>query len=181
MPCGKNKEILKFSISSFSSFILDYLLFSLMMFFMPHTAVYLLLANISARAVSAFYNYSMNCRFVFHTKRKAKTAAHYFALAGFLLIMNNLILEMFTQVFCLSVYPAKFLTECILFIFSWLIQKFVIFGKEKNSEARAITDRKVKICLLEDTAMRIFTGGKVKVYPFGHPATHALTGGKAKV
>lgn len=156
------RDILKFTFSSLASFLLDYVLFSLMMFFMPHTAVYTFLANIAARAVSAFYNYSMNCRFVFHTKRKAKTAAHYFALAGFILIMNNLILGMFTQVFHLSVYPAKLLTECILFIFSWLIQKFVIFRKEKNSEARAFTDRKVKVCLLRDTTMRIFTGGKVK-------------------
>lgn len=124
------KDILKFTFSSFSSFLLDYLLFSLMLFFMPHTAVYTLLANIAARAVSAFYNYSMNCRFVFRTVRKAKTAVHYFALAGFLLIMNNLILEIFTQVFQISVYPAKLLTECILFIFSWLIQKFVIFRKK---------------------------------------------------
>ena len=157
------KDILKFTVSSFSGFVLDYLLFSVMMFFMPHTAVYTLLANIAARAVSAFYNYSMNCRFVFHTKRKAKTAAHYFALAGFLLMMNNLILGMFTQVFHLSVYPAKLLTECILFLFSWLIQKFVIFRKEKNSEARIFTDRKFRVCLSGDTAMPIFTSGKAKL------------------
>lgn len=123
------KDILKFTFSSLSSFVLDYLLFSLLMFIMPHTVVYTLLANIAARAVSAFYNYSMNCRFVFHTKRKAKTAVHYFALAGLILIMNNLILGMFTQVFHIPVYPAKLLTECILFVFSWLIQKFVIFRK----------------------------------------------------
>lgn len=157
------KDILKFTFSSFSSFVLDYLLFSLLLLFMPHTAVYTLFANVTARAVSAFYIYSMNCRFVFRTKRKAKTAVHYFALAGFVLIMNNLILGMFTQVFGVSVYPAKLLTECILFIFSWLIQKFVIFRKEKNSEVYVFTDRKVKACLLGDTAMRILTGGKVKV------------------
>ena len=141
------KDILKFSFSSFSGFLLDYLLFSLLLFFMPHTAVYTLLANIAARAGSAFYNYSMNCRFVFHTKRKAKTAAGYFALAGVILMMNNLILGIFTQVFSISVYPAKLLTECILFVFSWLIQKLVIFRKEKNSKARILTDRKVKVCL----------------------------------
>lgn len=48
------KDILKFTFSSFSGFVLDYLLFSLMMFFLSHTAVYTLLANIAARAVSAF-------------------------------------------------------------------------------------------------------------------------------
>lgn len=157
------KDILKFTCSSLLSFVLDYLLFSLLIFFMPHTAVYMLLANVAARAASAFYNYSMNCRFVFHTKRKAKTAVHYFALADVILIMNNLILGMFTQVFCISVYPAKLLTECILFIFSWLIQRLVIFRKEKNLEGRG------------------FTGVKVKAYPDGYSAAYAFTGGKARI
>ncbi len=121
------KDILKFTLSSFSSFVLDYLLFSLLMIFMPHTAMYALFANMAARIVSAFYNYSMNCRFVFHTERRVKTTIHYFALAGFILAMNNLILEMFVQVFRVSVYPAKLLTECILFILSWAVQNGVIF------------------------------------------------------
>ena len=157
------KDILKFTFSSFSSFVLDYLLFSLLTLFMPHTVVYTLLANIAARIVSAFYNYSMNCRFVFHTKRKAKTAVHYFALAGVILIMNNLILEIFTQIFYISIYPGKLLTECILFIFSWLIQKFVIFRKEKTSEARIFVNRKVKVCLLGHTTIHILMSGKAKV------------------
>lgn len=130
------KDILKFTCSSLSSFVLDYLLFSLLLFLVPHTAALVLLANITARAVSAFYNYSMNCRFVFHTKQRAKTAVGYFALAGFLLIMNNLVLGMLTQAFHLSVYPAKLLTECVLFAFSWLMQRLVIFRK-KNVKALA--------------------------------------------
>lgn len=125
------KDILKFTLSSFSSFVLDYLLFSLLMIFMPYTAIYALFANIAARIVSAFYNYSMNCRFVFHTNRSVKTTVHYFALAGVILVMNNLILEMFVQAFRVSVYPAKLLTECLLFILSWLVQNLVIFRKEK--------------------------------------------------
>lgn len=180
MPCGKNKEILKFTFSSFSSFVLDYLLFSLLLFFMPHTAVNTLLANMTARAVSAFYNYSMNCRFVFHTKRKVKTAVHYFALAGCILLLNNLILEMLTQVFHMSVYPAKLLTECILFVFSWLIQKFVIFRKEKNADDRNSTDGKNETCSSRHSKIYNLTSEKDKASPFGHSKAHALTGGKEK-
>lgn len=157
------KDILKFTFSSFISFILDYLLFSLLLFFMPHTAGYTFLANIAARAVSAFYNYSMNCRFVFHTKRKARTAANYFALADFILIMNNLILGMLTQAFHISVYPAKLLTECILFICSWLIQKFVIFQKEKHSEVCIFRARKDKGCSSGRTVIHVLVGGKAKI------------------
>ena len=124
-------DMIKFTLSSFSSFILDYLLFFLFIFFLPKTAVYVLLANVTARMISAFYNYSMNCRFVFHTNQKMGTMIRYFFLAGFILIMNNLILEIFVQVLHMSVYPAKLLTECLLFALSWIIQKYMIFRKDK--------------------------------------------------
>lgn len=131
------KEILKFTLSSLSSFLLDYLLFSLLMLFLPHTAAAILLANIAARIVSAFYNYSMNCRFVFHADQRMGETAGYFALAGFVLVMNNLILEGFVQIFHMPVHPAKLLTESLLFLLSWLIQKHIIFYSLTDRKARA--------------------------------------------
>lgn len=53
----------------------------------------------------------------------------YFALACLILVMNNLFLELFVQVFHMSVYPAKLLTECLLFVLSWVVQRYVIFQK----------------------------------------------------
>ena len=126
------KDIIKFSLSSLSSFVLDYILFTAIMLIVPHTAGWVLGANVSARVISAMYNYSMNCRFVFREKRRLGTALQYFALAGFILIMNNLILEFFTQILDMSVYPAKLLTECMLFVMSWLIQNFIIFRKGRT-------------------------------------------------
>ena len=79
-----------------------------------------------------FYNYSMNCRFVFHTKRKISTATHYFALAVVVLIMNNFILETFVQVLHFSVYPAKLMTEVSLFLVSWFVQKYFIFKRNDS-------------------------------------------------
>lgn len=131
------KDILKFTLCSFSSFLVDYLLFFILMICLPHTGGWVFTANILARAVSAFYNYSMNCRFVFHTDRKAGTAVHYFALAVFIFVMNNVALEMLVQVFHFSVYPAKLFTECLLFFLSWLIQSIVIFRKEKGLGMKA--------------------------------------------
>lgn len=126
------KDILKFTISSFSSFILDYFLFAILMVFLPHTAAFILAANIFARCVSAFYNYSINCCFVFHAKRKTATAASYFGLAVFILVMNNLILEFLVQICQIPVYPAKMITECALFFLSWLVQNCLIFKKESK-------------------------------------------------
>lgn len=123
------KDILKFTLSSLSSFLLDYVLFALLMLFLPHTALPVLFANIAARLFSAFYNYSMNCRFVFHTDRKLRTAAEYFCLAAVILTLNNVILEWLVQWCGVPVYPAKLMTECILFLVSWLVQRCMIFKK----------------------------------------------------
>lgn len=129
------KDILKFTASSFSSFVLDYLLFSLLMLVFPHHALWILGANVLARIVSAYYNYTMNCSFVFHRTRQVKTAVQYFMLAAFILCMNNVILEGFTQIAGFSVYPAKLCTECLLFGISWLVQKLFIFRRENGSPA----------------------------------------------
>lgn len=125
------RNLLKFSMSSFSSFLLDYLLFVIFTAVFPSSAAGVLGANIGARVLSAVYNYMMNCRFVFHEKKSVKTGSEYLGLAGIILILNNLILEFLTVVFRIPVYPAKILTEITLFLISWLVQGKVIFRKRE--------------------------------------------------
>lgn len=71
------------------------------------------------------------CIVLRHTQNLGKGAA-YFALAGFILVMNNLILELFVQILRIPVYSAKLLTEFLLFVMSWLVQEHVIFRKGKR-------------------------------------------------
>ena len=67
----------------------------------------------------------------------------YFELAAFILVMNNIILEALTQLVHVPVYPAKILTECTLFLISWLVQNFLIFPRDPEkhllSERRSRT------------------------------------------
>jgi putative flippase GtrA len=126
------KNIIKFSISSLSSFMLDYLLFSLMIFVMTATPVNILIANISARIISAIYNYCMNCKFVFKENRRFRSALDYLLLALFILVLNNILLEYLTQFANLSSYISKLITECTLFVLSWLVQNFIIFRKMRK-------------------------------------------------
>ena len=128
------KDLLKFTLSSFSSFVLDYLLFVFFVLCLPHTAMFVLEANILARMVSAFYNYCMNCYFVFHKEKKIGTAVQYFELAAFILVMNNIVLETLTQILGMPVYPAKILTECTLFLISWAVQNFLIFPRDTGKK-----------------------------------------------
>ena len=69
----------------------------------------------------------MNCSLVFREKQSVKTAVDYVALAALILFLNNILLHVFLSVFRIPVYPAKILTECTLFLISWVIQKKLIF------------------------------------------------------
>jgi glycosyltransferase involved in cell wall biosynthesis len=68
------RKIFLFALSSFSGFLIDYVLFSLMTLFLPHTAYYLLADNIIARMVSGYCNYRINCTLVFREKSSTSTA-----------------------------------------------------------------------------------------------------------
>ena len=125
-------QLLKFTFVSFSSFLLDYALFVLFTLFLPKVAVGVMAANIRARILSGGYNYMMNCRMVFHEKQSVKTAADYVALAALILFLNNILLQFFLSVLKIPVYPAKILTECTLFLISWVIQKKLIFGRKRE-------------------------------------------------
>ena len=122
------KEILKFSLSSLIGFFLDYGIYSLLVLVTEN----LLLSNIAARMVSASVNFTINRRFVFHKKGgTVKAAVEYFLLAASILILNTALLELMVNAWGVHPMLGKILTEISLFFFSWLVQKFVIFRKER--------------------------------------------------
>ena len=123
------KEILKFSASSFVSFLIDYGLFCL---FSSLTGI-LTLSNVLARIFSSIVNYTLNKKFVFCSQEKTtESAVKYFLLAGVILLCNTLILKGFS-VIGVNGYLAKILTEILMFICSYLIQHKFIFRKEHVS------------------------------------------------
>ena len=124
----KEKEIFKFSFSSLISFIIDYSLYTIVIMISNNT----ILSNILARIISSIVNYVLNKRIVFKSKNsKVIEIIKYYSLAVVILIVNTLILKLLSN----YIYPliAKLLTELILFIISFIIQKKYIFkGSDKN-------------------------------------------------
>lgn len=121
------RDILKFSMFSLSSFFLDYILFCIMMIFFTPASLHVFVANILARIISGSYNYLMNCKFVFHSRANTKTAMQYLLLAVCILAVNSIFLQTYTVLFHIPVFGAKILTEISLFIFSFLVQRKMIF------------------------------------------------------
>lgn len=127
------KEILKFSASSFISFMVDYGLYSLLLLLTGNLTV----SNISARIVSATVNYTVNRKLVFQSKDGvAQSAVQYMLLAAVILAGNTLLLNVLADILGMNRYFAKLLAELLFAAISWLIQHFVIFRmKTEGKEA----------------------------------------------
>ncbi|MHC1722701.1 MAG: GtrA family protein [Aminipila sp.] len=124
------KDIIKFSFSSGIGFLIDYILYSILIIATQGLPVNLSIgiSNISARIVSAMINYIINRKFVFKDDGNVlKTATQYAILAFVILILNTLLLSLLVDTFIPNRFIAKIIVELILFLFSCFAQKKVIF------------------------------------------------------
>ncbi len=128
------REIIRFSASSLISFCIDYALFCMF------SGVFgiLSVANITARIFSSTANYAMNRRFVFGSCAPVKKSmTQYFALAALVLLCNTALLTLIVGLTPINRYVAKMITECVMFVFSWAVQKTMIF-KTKAAEGSKV-------------------------------------------
>jgi len=131
------KGILKFALSSFVSFIIDYGLYSILITITSglDSIIVVPLVNVIARIVSSTINFNINKRLVFkNNDNLLKTSIQYFTLVAVILFGNTILLSILVNDLFINKYLAKILTECIFFTLSWLIQRFIIF--RKKSEVR---------------------------------------------
>ncbi|MEA4815974.1 MAG: bifunctional glycosyltransferase family 2/GtrA family protein [Lachnospiraceae bacterium] len=133
------REIIKFAASSFTGFIVDYGMYSLLIILTGGlgTSLSVPLSNVLARITSASVNYAINKRYVFKSEESvAKTAAQYFALAACILFGNTILLSYLVNSLHVNKFVGKMATEIIFFTLSWIAQKFIIFKKKTiNPEA----------------------------------------------
>jgi glycosyltransferase involved in cell wall biosynthesis len=124
-------EIFKFAASSFTGFVVDYSLYSLMVLLTAGLgAASVPLSNVTARIVSATVNFTINKKLVFKSDASTlRTGAQYFALAACILAGNTLLLSWMVNGLGVNRFAGKIVTELTFFTLSWLAQKFIIFRK----------------------------------------------------
>ena len=146
------REILRFSASSFASFIVDYGMYALLLAVMgwlanssSATAVGIALAyglvisNVGARLVSSVFNYIVNRRLVFRSKASVgKSAMQYFLLAALVLAGNTVVLQILVDTLGINSLIAKVLTEIMFFFISWTVQRYVIFYQSAEDQPNAL-------------------------------------------
>jgi len=123
------KEILKFTLSSFTGFVLDFCLYWIFVTLLaPLGATGVLISNVVARIISATVNFEINRRWVFEKNDGyKKQLISYFLLAIGILFANSILLMCFVQGFGWNKMFSKILVEMILFLVSFFVQHKVIF------------------------------------------------------
>lgn len=131
------KDIIKFSCASFASFLVDFLIYSIMIWLTKDlvAGTSLFISNITARVISASFNFYINKRYVFDNKdHLLKAAVKYFLLALFILAVNTGLLTILNAYVLKSKLISKIIIEFTLFIFSWSVQRFYIFRRRAERE-----------------------------------------------
>lgn len=123
------KEILKFSISSFISFLLDYSLYTVFNIITQN----IIISNVTARIISGSFNFTMNKKYVYESKNAIlEEIFRYLLLAIFILLINTIILAFIVSHTPINAYIAKIIVEVFLFCASYLIQKNLIFNNRRQ-------------------------------------------------
>lgn len=127
-------QLLKFTASSLSSFIIDYLVYGISLFALAFLSpsLRIIFANALARITSSIFNYSSNKYLVFKNKDSIKrTGSSYFALVFALFILDTSLIYFLNSLLGINLLLAKVLVGFLLFLLSWYLQKKWIF-KERT-------------------------------------------------
>jgi len=126
-----NSMILRFIISSVTTFIIDNSLFTMVLaLFTTETFIAIVSATAVGRVISSVVNYLMNRYFVFQGS-SGNSGIKYFSLVVIKLIASSILVS-----FVNSLIPAvhttilKIVVDGVLFALSYAIQKKYIFGEE---------------------------------------------------
>ena len=98
-------------------------------------ALYITIATVGARIISAVYNYLINYKFVFKSRASKTTSlAKYALLAVIQMGLSAGIVSLFVRIFpgCIETV-VKAIVDTILFLLSYAVQqRFVFSSKNKN-------------------------------------------------
>ncbi len=123
-------DFLKFFISSLASFVIDILLFYIILNVsrLVSLAYSIVVATISARVISSFVNYLINRKVVFKSDNSiCKTVIKYYCLVIFNMLLSAFMVTFIYNMTGFSETGIKVLVDTCIFIISYNVQKNNIF------------------------------------------------------
>lgn len=125
----------KYTLASLSAFLIDYSIYSMLIFMLGFLAVgpKILIATAAARAVSSLYNYTVNMDLVFrHNEANRKKALFkYYSLCIVQFSCSALFVWMLCTYAYFSELSAKLFVDTLLFLISFQVQQNWVFREAK--------------------------------------------------
>ena len=126
------KVFLKYIVASFSSFLIDIILFSLFSKII-NLEFNILLATILARVMSSIYNYFINSNLVFKSKN-GSSFIKYALLVIIQMLLSGFSVQYLDSISKLNTIVIKLFVEIIIFIANFVIQREIIFKGDKDEK-----------------------------------------------
>ena len=142
------KVFARFVFSSFSSFLVDIVMFTMLCWvlrltapelqaaYVPylHMSVVILIATACARLLSSLWNYLLNRRLVFQNRESgAATFVKYYALAVVIVLLSAQGVSLVTLWTGWNGTVVKILMDMLLFLVSFSVQKHWVFKKREKA------------------------------------------------
>ncbi|MDD4624199.1 MAG: glycosyltransferase [Bacilli bacterium] len=122
------KLFLKYIASSLSAFLLDIILFTLLLNII-NTKENILIATIIGRIISSMYNFSIN-KIIFHKSSKS-SKYKYFLLVIIQMFVSGLSVTFLSKIINISSIIIKVFVDTIIFVVNFIIQREWVFKKKK--------------------------------------------------
>ena len=132
------KYFIKFSLSSFSSYLIDIAVYALLLYFIAGSlpaASQVLVCTVISRIVSTFFNYLLNKKAVFEsTAGNVKTSAKFWTVAVLKLAASYVLVYLLTDILAVGSglqLVIKAAVDLFLFVFNYYIQRSWVFKHKK--------------------------------------------------
>lgn len=124
------KLFIKYILTSLSSFILDILLFSIIVNLIPKINLGIItevvIATVIARIISSIYNFVINAKMVFKNKNK-KSMIKYFTLVVVQMLISAFCVSEFFKLVNMNLTVIKVIVDIIIFVVNFIIQREWVF------------------------------------------------------
>ena len=122
------KLFIKYIFSAISSFVVDILLFTLILTCIKNITNAILISTILARIVSSLYNYLINSKLVFKKINKY-SLFKYFFLVIIMMFVSGLTVDYLVELIKWNATLVKIIVDAIIFVINFIVQREFIFKK----------------------------------------------------
>ena len=127
-----NKEIINYLICGFFTFMVSMIIYT---FFSEILKINVLVSNVVTWIIAVYFAFAINKKFVFESNKKVTgELIQFYGGRIVTLFAEQAILYIFIIRLSFDNLIIKLIAQVVIIILNYIISKFIVFKKEKNSE-----------------------------------------------